>query len=269
MWQAAKATFIRNHVSNKRAYPWTFTFGHLIEGAYIVLVSYFSYHFLIKGELDNRFAHYTGSDDYLTFAIIGGLLSVLSVSTMMNISRALITEWREGTLDVLLLAPGRRSGYFLGTTLQQLTRTGLEFAVILGIGWCFGLRIPDAHWPSAILGMVLFLGACFSVALVLGSIMLLTRDTYIVQNTLFSVTALVCGFLFPVQYLPVWLQFVGQALPLTQALHVLRDSLLTGTPIWQHPQAVLSAIVLILLYGTVGGFWLKYVERTVFERKMA
>lgn len=99
MWHTAIATLKRNQKANLRAFPWTFTFGHIIEGAYLVLISYFSYVYLIKGDVDSNFAIYAGSNDYLTFVIIGGLLSIFSVSMMMNVSRALITEWREGTLE--------------------------------------------------------------------------------------------------------------------------------------------------------------------------
>lgn len=87
--------------------------------------------YLIKGDIDSKFAIYSGSDDYLTYVIIGGMLSIFSVSMMMNVSRALITEWREGTLEALLLSPSSRSGYFLGNAVQQLYRSGAELLVVL------------------------------------------------------------------------------------------------------------------------------------------
>lgn len=84
---------------------WTFTFGHIIEGGYLVLISYFSYYYLIRGELDTQFSVFAGSSNYLAYVIIGGALSIFSTSMIMNVSRALMTEWREGTLEALLLSP--------------------------------------------------------------------------------------------------------------------------------------------------------------------
>jgi ABC-2 type transport system permease protein len=43
VWHTAIATLKRNQKTYLRAFPWTFTFGHIIEGAYLVLISYFSY----------------------------------------------------------------------------------------------------------------------------------------------------------------------------------------------------------------------------------
>ncbi|QQE77107.1 ABC transporter permease [Alicyclobacillus sp. SO9] len=269
MWQVAKATIVRNHISNQRAYPWTFSLGHIVGGIYLVLVSFFSYHYLIHGQLNARFAKYAGSHDYLSFAIIGGLLGTLSISMLMNVSRALITELREGTLEVLLLSPARKSGYFLGTTIQQMYRIGLEFIPVMILGLFLGLRLTHANWMSVFPALLLYLFACFAMALVLGAVMVSTRDTYIVQNTLFAMTALVCGFQFPTQYLPAPLQWLGQIFPLTQSLQLLRDSVLSGTSIWDAWQQVTDVISLCIIYSLVGIIAIKHVLRHVFERSIA
>ncbi|WP_019910622.1 ABC transporter permease [Paenibacillus sp. HW567] len=264
MWQTVFATAARNQRANLRAFPWAFTLGHIIEGGYLVLVSYFSYVYLIQGDLDDRFALYTGSSNYLAYAIIGGALNVFSVSMMMNVSRALITEWREGTLEALLLAPSSRNGYFLGTALQQFYRSGMVLLAVTLFGMLAGMRLSAPNLLSAAIGGLLFILSCYAMALVLGSIMLYTRDTYIVQNTLFAVTTLLCGFQFPRQYLPGWLQGAGEIFPLTSSLQLLRGALLTGAAI-SLPDIV-PALLLSLIYIAVGLGCTRLVERRLFER---
>lgn len=265
-WQTAKATMIRNHLSNKRGYPWSFTFGHIINGLYMVLLSFFVYHYWIDGRLESSFTRYTGTTDYITYAVIGGLLSNLSVSMIMNVSRALITEYREGTLEVLLLAPAGRTGYHLGTAFQQLSRVALEAAPVLIVGVLTGASLPDARWSSALPAFLLYLAACFSMGLALGAVMLYTRDTYLVQNTLFALTALVCGFQFPVEYLPEPLRYIGDFFPLTGTLDILRDSLLNGVPISAHRNELLLSVVLIVLFALVGSRCTGIVERRFFDK---
>jgi ABC-2 type transport system permease protein len=263
MWQTAKATFLRNQMSNLRAYPWSFAFGHIVDGIYIVLISWFSYHYLIEGQLDGRFRQYAGSSDYLTFAVIGGILANVSVAMMMNVSRALITEYREGTLEALLLAPSSRLGYLMGVTLQQFFRIVVEMIPVLLIGLWIGLHVPHADFLSALLLALLYFGACFSMGLVLGSVMLATRDTYLVQNTLFSVTTLLCGFQFPRDYLPEALQWAGEVFPLTGSLHMLRNALLNGTPIGADPAKLCATVLLIIVYGIIGFKLISRTERTI------
>lgn len=264
MWHTAIATALRNQRSNVRAFPWNFTLGHIIDGAYLVLVAYFSYVYLIQGDLDDRFAMYTGTTNYLAFAIIGGTLNVFSVSMMMNVSRAMITEWREGTLEALLLSPSSRAGYFLGTAVQQFYRSGIVLAAVLACGLLAGLALPSPHLLSVAVAAMLFILSTYAMALVLGSVMLLTRDTYIVQNTLFAVTTLLCGFQFPGQYLPRALQAAAEIFPLTSSLKLLRGTLLTGSTL-SYPD-ILPALVLSLIYITAGMWCIHKVERGLFEK---
>jgi ABC-2 type transport system permease protein len=266
VWRTARATMIRNQLSNLRAYPWSFTFGHILNGSFLVLVSYFIYHYWMEGELAASFTRYSGSSDYMTFAVIGGLLSTLSVSMIMNVSRALITEHREGTLEVVLLAPAGRTGYFLGTAMQQLARVLLEAVPVVILGGLVGARMPHAEWMSAIAALLLYLGACFAMALSLGAVMLHTRDTYLVQNTLFSATTLLCGFLFPTAYLPEPLRLVGYIFPLTDGLQLLRGSLLNGSTLWQQSDAVARCMVLIAVYSLLGSWFIGKTERRFFEK---
>lgn len=264
MWQTAVATAVRNQKANMRAYPWTFTFGHIIDGVYLVLVSYFSYVYLIRGELAGSFSAYAGTDDYLSYSIVGGMLHLLSVSMIMNVSRAVITEWREGTLESLLLTPSGRAGYFAGTALQQLYRCGLELMAVLAVGLWAGLRLNEADWGAAALGTLLYLTSCFAMGVVLGCIMLYTRDTFYVQNTLFTLTSLLCGFQFPRQYLPEPLQRAAEVLPITDSLQLLRSGLLTGAPVQPGRTAVIVALCVV--YVLAGLFLHRRIERTVFER---
>lgn len=264
MWHTAIATAVRNQRANLRAFPWNFTFGHIIDGAYLVLVSYFSYVYLIQGDLDDKFALYTGTHNYLAFAIIGGTLNVFCISMMMNVSRALITEWREGTLEVLLLSPSSRTGYFMGTAIQQFYRSGIVLIVVLVFGILAGLRLPAPHLLSVLAGILLFVLSTYAMALVLGSVMLLTRDTYIVQNTLFAVTTLLCGFQFPRQYLPRFLQHAAEIFPLTSSLQLLRGALLNSEVL--SFQATLPALLLSMGYIAAGIWCTARVERSLFEK---
>lgn len=266
MWRTAQATLVRNHLSNMRAYPWSFTFGHIVSGVYLVLVSFFVYHYWMDGRIAPSFVLYTGSSDYITFAVIGGLLSTLSVSMMMNVSRALISEHREGTLEILLLAPAGRTGYFVGTAMQQLWRLGIEAIPVIILGYLVGARLSEAVWGAAVIAFLLYLTACLGMALALGAVMLHTRDTYIVQNTLFSVTTLVCGFLFPVSYLPEPLRLLGHVFPLTDALQLLRGSLLTGTSLGGQGWVILRCLGLSLLYGAAGSWFTRRTERRFYEK---
>lgn len=265
MIQVAKATFVRNTLVMIRAYPWSFVIGHILSGVYTVLFAYFAYHYVFEGQLDARFSRYAGSSDYLSYAILGGAFYAFAVSTLMNVSRSLITELREGTLEAVLLTPTPRRGYFLGNVLQQVMRTVFEFVVILIVGAFFGLTLSGANIWGAIAIWVLSTGAFFCQALVLGSLMLRFRDTYITQNTLFVIMAFVSGVTFPSAYLPAWLLPLSQIMPLAPALDAFRKCVISGAPLIDCLPQLLHLGALSLVYLVIGIWGMRRMEKRVME----
>ncbi|KZE48375.1 ABC transporter [Brevibacillus parabrevis] len=265
MFRVAKATFVRNTLVMIRAYPWSFVIGHILSGVYTVLFAYFAYHYVFAGQLDSRFQHLAGTADYLSYAILGGAFYAFAVSTLMNVSRSLITELREGTLEAVLLTPSLRRGYFLGNVAQQVMRTVFEFSIIVLIGALFGLNLVHTHLWSAIAVWILSTGAFFCQALVLGSLMLRFRDTYITQNTLFVIMAFVSGVTFPTPYLPEWLQPLGAIMPLSPALDAFRQCVIQGKPLVAVAPQLLHMAVLSLVYLVIGMWGMRRMEKRVVE----
>ncbi|EOR25711.1 ABC transporter [Niallia nealsonii AAU1] len=172
MWLSISATFWRNYLVMRRAFPWSFFLGHILSAIYIIIFAYLTYFFVFKGDLSSSFSAYAGTNDYLSYCILGGLLYSFSVSLLMITSRTLITELREGTLESLLLTPSTRKGYFLGYVAQGLIRIMMEFLVIIAIGSLFGLHLQQINWFHVLIVLAILILSTFSMALVLGSFML-------------------------------------------------------------------------------------------------
>ncbi|MGO0058873.1 ABC transporter permease [Brevibacillus fluminis] len=248
-----------------RAYPLSFVIGHILAGIYTVLFAYFTYTYVFGGSLDSRFAQFAGTSDYLTYVILGGIFQPFAVSTLMNVSRSLITELREGTLESLLLTPSSRKGYFIGNVLQQMTRTLFEFGVILLFGLPFGLTLAHTNITGAIVIWLCATAAFFCQALVLGSLMLRFRDTYITQNTLFVIMTFVSGVTFPIAFLPEWLQPLSMIMPLTPALDAFRQMVIGGHGLADVTPQLIHMGFLSLAYLTIGWGTMRRMEKRVLE----
>lgn len=266
MWTAFSATFKRQLVTMRRAYPWSFFIGHILDGVYIAIFAFLSYHFIFQGELNERFVSYTGTSDYLSYVIMGGVFNSFSVSLLMIVSRMLITEMREGTLEALLLTPSSRLGYFLGAAVQGLMRSGIEWVTIICIGLFFGLNLVSAHLALLIPILAAFCFAIFAQALVLGSFMLAFRDTYITQNTLFVVMMLVSGVSFPPEFLPQWMQCLSRIMPLYYGLDLMRAVMTQAQLSFAILQNLLLLVALGILYFFIGMIFIKQMEKSVLEK---
>ena len=108
MWQVIFSTYHKNRIGILRAVPWSFMVSRVITGVTQIIFPYFVYRYFMHGNLNNEFSKYVNGADYITYIVLGSALNVLAVATLMNIGRALITELREGTLEMLLLSPAPR-----------------------------------------------------------------------------------------------------------------------------------------------------------------
>ncbi len=264
--KSLKATFRRNFISQIRAYPMHFFIGNVLTVFYTVLGAYFLYHLMFKGQLKASFYSYATTDDYMTYVIIGSLSYALVVRTLLNVSRSLITELREGTLESLLIAPFSRMGYFVGNMLQQTVTSIGELCLSMLFCFLFGLDLMHINGGAFMMSLVLSLYSYFGLSMCLGALMLYTRDTYISQNTLFLVIFMVSGIVSPVEYLPDGLRVIGQLLPVSHSLVALRASVISGVSMDLLVETYLSLFGLGTGYLIIGYKSFRKVEYVVLEK---
>jgi ABC-2 type transport system permease protein len=233
---------------------------------YTAISAFFMYHLLFKGNMKDSFTVYTGTSDYISYVIIGNCMYLFMVRTLLNVSRSLITELREGTLESLMLAPFHRAQYFLGNMLQQCITTSGEVAVMILVCLPFGVRFSGFNGLSALASLALALFSYFSLSLILAAVMLYTRDTYISQNTLFAILFLICGVTFPVQYLPGPVQWLSKGIPVTLSLDIIRNSTLRGMSVFAQLGSYEQILIMSMIYCAVGFYLIKRVEATALEK---
>ena len=202
----------------------------------------------------------------MSYVIVGSCTYLFVVRTCLNVSRTLVTELREGTLDSLMLAPFHRSAYFLGNMALQTATTSLELLISVLIGLFFGLQVHHFSPGKFIIAVILSLYGFFGLSMMLGCLMLYTRNTYITQNTFFSLIFLLCGITFPKEYLPKALQYIGMLLPVTDAVDLLRTSLLGGMTAGDWSAAAMRLFVLSSIYILMGFPLMEKAERIALEK---
>lgn len=261
-----RATIYKNFISQVRAYPVSFMTGCILTAFYTNLSAWFLYHYLFQGNMTSRFYQLAQTQDYMSYVIVGSVIYLFVVRTCLNVSRTLITELREGTLEGLMLAPFARISYFTGNMIVQTITTTFEAFVAVIIGVFFGLQVAEIHPLYLGISIVNALYAFWGVSMILGCIMLYTRDTYISQNTLFAIIFLVCGITFPTQYLPATVQFLSKLIPVTDAVTLIRQSVLGTMPMDTFLLYNLRLFLVGTIYLVVGFFCMKKIEVIALEK---
>lgn len=259
------STCQKNRIGILRAVPWSFMVSRILTGITQVIFPYFIYHYFMCGNLNPEFGEYAGGADYITYVVLGSALNVLAVATLMNISRALIGELREGTLEPLLLSPVSRSSYFLGCLLEQTTRALLEFGTVLIIGALLGADLRYLFSLSSAFAILLSIFCFFCMGITLSSLILYTRNTYLTQNTLFVTMSLICGISYPIQYLPGWVQDLAQIFPLTPAVSLFRKIVIRHQALAENYPLIIQVLILSLIYLGLGSVWYAKMEGKLME----
>lgn len=261
------STAKRNLTMQTRAYPIDFFVSKLLSCFFTVLGSFFIYSIVFKGNVSGEFIKYSKTTDYMSFAILGSFMYLFVVGTFLNVSRSFITEMREGTLDSLLISPVSYMGYLSGNMLEQTMITAGELLTAMLITLPFGLKFASINAAATILCIAMTLVALFGMAIILSAIMIYYKDTYLSQNTVFSIIYLTTGILFPIQYLPSWVQLISNCIPITYSLRILRSSVLTGLDIASQARDFTLLAVLAAIYFAVGILLINKIVKKAPERQ--
>jgi len=188
--------------------------------------------------------------------IVPGLVGVILTMTMMLMTAlALVRERERGTFEFLIATPVRRLEVMLGKIVPYLLVGHVQVALVLGLGAAL-FRVPlHGSFIDLGIGALPFLTAMLALGLVVSSLARTQFQATQMSFFFFLPSMLLSGFMFPFEAMPEPAQWIGEALPLTHFLRIVRGVLVKGAPIealWGEVAAILAflAVALGLAVGT-------------------
>jgi len=173
----------------------------------------------------------SGGGSYFDFVAPGFIGMGVMMSGLTAVGAALAREREVGTLDGLLMAPISRVAIIFGKTLAQTIRNLLQGALIITLAiLVFNVHIRGNSLLIAgilVLGTLAFLG----LGILATSIAKDQESAQFILGLLQFPMMFLSGVLFPVEQMPVPLQYVSKFLPLTYANEALRKVMILGAGI--------------------------------------
>jgi ABC-2 type transport system permease protein len=163
------------------------------------------------------------------YNIVPGLLGVILTMTLVMItSIALTRESERGTYETLLATPLRPIEVMIGKTTPYILVGAVQVCLVVALAMTlFGIPFHGS--------VLLFAGAItlfIFTNLMLGYLISTVAHTQMqaMQMTFFVFlpSILLSGFMFPFRAMPGWAQAIGEALPLTHFLRIVREVMLKG-----------------------------------------
>jgi ABC-2 type transport system permease protein len=178
------------------------------------------------------------------YNIVPGLLGVVLTMTMMMFTALAVTrEIERGTMEALLAMPIKPVEIMLGKIAPFVLVGFVQMTIILGAAhFLFGVPILGSVWLLVVLA-TLFASANLAVGYTFSTIA--TNQLQAVQMTFFFFlpNILLSGFMFPFRGMPQWAQTIGEILPLTHFLRIVRGITLKGNGFSDMQIDVLALVI--------------------------
>lgn len=187
------------------------------------------------------------------YNIVPGLIGVVLTMTMVIITSMAITRERErGTMENLLATPARPLEVMIGKIVPYILVGYVQIIIILAVSnFLFSVPVQGSV-ILLLLASLPFIAANLAVGLTFSSIA--RNQLQAMQSSFFFFlpSLLLSGFMFPFRGMPLWAQYIGEMLPLTHFIRIVRGVMLKGNTyfeIWQDIWPITLFMIIAILIG--------------------
>lgn len=189
--------------------------------------------------------------------IVPGLICmVLIMSTLLVTTLAVTRERERGTLENLMAMPVRPIEIMLAKIAPYILIGYIQVLLILGISaLVFQLPVRGSI-PLLLVALGLFIASNLALGLTFSTIA--TNQMQAIQMAQFTLlpSFLLSGFFFPFSGMPVWAQWIGEFMPMTHAIRIIRGMLLKGNGAAEiAPELWPIALFTVIVIGIAARFY--------------
>ena len=184
--------------------------------------------------------------------IVPGLLGTILTLTMLIFTSLSVTrETERGTMESLLSMPITPFEIMLGKIAPYVLVGFMQAALILGAGVAmFGVPIVGSLTALAAL-TTLFIATNLAWGYTFSTLAQNQLQAVQMSMMFFLPNMLLSGFIFPFLGMPRWAQFIGEFLPLTHFIRIVRAIMLKGATLSQLQFDTLALAGLMALAMTI------------------
>jgi ABC-2 type transport system permease protein len=186
------------------------------------------------------------------YNIVPGLVGTILTMTMVMLTSLAMTRERErGTMENLLATPVRPVEVMVGKILPYVVMGYIQLGVILLAAFTL-FDVPMVGSVTLLLAMIgVFIVANLGVGFTFSTVAKNQLQAMQMTFFFFLPSMLLSGFMFPFRAMPVWAQYIGEVLPLTHFLRIVRGILLKGNTAPQLWSELWPMLVFLLVAGAV------------------
>ncbi len=184
--------------------------------------------------------------------IVPGLLAVILSMTMVMITAvAIVKETERGTMEMLIATPVRPMEVMLGKILPYVLVGYVQtFVFIIAATLLFDVPF-DGSRKAFIIGVNLFIIVNLALGFLISTAA--RNQMQAMQLSFFTIlpSILLSGFMFPFAGMPGWAQTLGQIVPATHFIRIVRAVMLKGAETRDVAQSYGALVILLIVISLI------------------
>ncbi len=186
------------------------------------------------------------------YNIVPGLVGTILTMTMVIMTSLAMTRERErGTMENLLATPVRPIEVMTGKIVPYIIVGYIQVTIILAAAkLLFAVPMVGSLLLLSV-ALVIFIAANLAVGFTFSTLAKNQLQAMQMAFFFFLPSILLSGFMFPFRGMPEWAQWLGEILPLTHFLRILRGILLKGNGVSEILPNLWPIGAFLLAAGTV------------------
>lgn len=193
--------------------------------------------------------------------VIGNALTLCYFSAFYGVGQTFVAERSQGTLKAIISAPTST----LHVVLPRVLCQSVDAFVSVFVGFLAGAALFNFTMPlntlfPSLLVITIAIFSAMGIGLLIGAFALLTRDINMLLNVASMVLIALTGSNFDIKLLPVFLQWISYALPLSRSIQLMRF-IAKGDSLFYHLNLLYGEFLLGLVYFIIGMAIFRVIER--------
>jgi ABC-2 type transport system permease protein len=187
------------------------------------------------------------------YNVVPGLMGVILTMTLVMMTAMGMTRERErGTLENLLATPVRPVEVMIGKIVPYVIIGYVQVLIVFAAARLL-FEVPMfGNFALLSAAIVLFIVATLGVGFTFSTLARSQMQSMQMTMFFFLPNILLSGFMFPFRGMPRWAQWIGEALPLTHFLRIVRGVMLKGASLVDILPQTWPIALFILVVGVIG-----------------
>jgi ABC-2 type transport system permease protein len=212
-------------------------------------------------------ARAVGTTNYAAFVTLGLSFQAWQGTALLGASNMFLNELSTGLIDYTFCCPFSRYWYIIGNIAALAVQETLFFIPMMTVGFWFTKETLTAS--GVVLGLIatmLSIIALAQLGTIFASLVLRYRQVTAIFNFFNFAFQMLTGMFVPLELLPASLQIIGECIPFTFGMDLLRHYLMGTKSIMTIGYEWIALLIEFAAYVSIALLAVFYLERSAKEQ---